>query len=164
MFPCRPPGRVFRMSDLPIAPPALDSAGPSVKPPVQRGADVGVSCGLVLLELIALAVIVVLWPFFDHFDLDPATSVESHSLWRYLPALGAVGVLAFVAAVIASRARATVTAVTQGVMAVLVVFAFFAGAALQSHQDEKERPVPAPTGPVGCRSGGDNTECARYGG
>ncbi|MEU0522189.1 DUF6234 family protein [Streptomyces niveus] len=152
------------MSDLPIAPPAFDSSDPSVKPPVERGADVGVSCGLVLLELIALAVIVVLWPFLDHFNLDPATNVEPRSLWRYLPALGAVGVLAFAAAVIASRARATVTAVSQGAMAVLIAFAFFAGAALQSHQDEKERPVPAPTGPVGCRSGGDNSECARYGG
>ncbi|MFD6993921.1 DUF6234 family protein [Streptomyces sp. NPDC059943] len=152
------------MSDLPIAPSAFDSSDSSVRPPVGRGADVGVSCGLVLLELIALAVIVVLWPFFDHFDLDPATSIESHSLWRYLPALGGVGVLAFVAAVIASRARATVTAVSQGAMAVLIVFAFVAGAALQSHQDEKDRPVPAPSGPVGCRSGGDNSECARYGG
>ncbi|MFB8348954.1 DUF6234 family protein [Streptomyces niveus] len=152
------------MSHLPIAPPAFDSSDPSVKPPVGRGTDVGVSCGLVLLELIALAVIVVLWPFLDHFNLDPATNVEPRSLWRYLPALGAVGVLAFAAAVIASRARATVIAVSQGAMAVLIAFAFFAGAALQSHQDEKERPVPAPTGPVGCRSGGDNSECARYGG
>lgn len=149
------------MSDLPSAPPVFDS---SVKPPVERGADVGVSCGLIFLQLIALAVIVVVWPFLDHFDLDPATSVEPASIWRYLPALGAVGVLAFVAAVIASRARATVTAVSQGAMAVLVALAFFAGAALQSHEDEKERPVPAPTGPVGCRSGGDNSECAQYGG
>ncbi|MFE3251294.1 DUF6234 family protein [Streptomyces sp. NPDC059209] len=152
------------MSDLPTAPPAFDSSAPSVKPSVGRGADVGASCGLVLLELIAVAVIVVVWPFLDQFDLDPATDNESPSLWRYLPALGAVGVLAFAAAVIASRARATVTAVSQGAMAVLVVLGFFAGAALQSHEDEKNLPVPAPTGPVGCRSGGDSGECARYGG
>lgn len=164
MSHAEPPGRVYVMSDLPIAPPVFDSSGSSVKPPVQRGADVGVSCGLLVLELVAVAVIVVVWPFFDHFDLDPATSAESPSLWRYLPALGGLGVLAFAGAVIASRARATVTAVSQGAMAVLIVFAFFAGAASQSHQDEKDRPVPAPTGPVGCRSGGDNSECARYGG
>ncbi|WP_405792078.1 DUF6234 family protein [Streptomyces sp. NBC_01506] len=149
------------MSNLPVAPPAFDA---SVNSRVGRGPDVGITCGLVFLELIAVAVIVVVWPFLDHFDLDPATSVESVSLWRYLPALGGVSVLAFAGAVIASRARATVTAVSQGSMAVLVALVFFAGAALQSHEDEKNRPVPAPTGPVGCRSGGDNSECERYGG
>ncbi|WP_405607759.1 DUF6234 family protein [Streptomyces sp. NBC_01511] len=149
------------MSELPVAPPAFDSP---VKPRPAGGPDVGVSCALVALEVIALAVIVALWPFFDHFDLDPATTIERASLWRYLPALGGVGVLACVAAVIAARGRATVTAVSQGSMAVLITLAFFAGAALQSHRDEKDRPAPAPTGPVGCRSGGDSSECARYGG
>ncbi|MFD3520095.1 DUF6234 family protein [Streptomyces sp. NPDC058653] len=149
------------MSELPVAPPAFDTP---VKRRTERGPDVGASCALVFLELIAVAVIVLLWPFFDHFDLDPATDIEPVSLWRYLPALGGVGLVAFVAAVVASRARATVTAVSQGVMAALIAFGFFAGAALQSHEDERNRPVPAPSGPVGCRSGGDNSECARYGG
>lgn len=149
------------MSNLPEAPPAHDA---SVKPRPGRGADVGASCALVFLELVAVAVIVVVWPFFDHFDLDPAPDAEAVSLWRYLPALGGVAVVALVAAVIAGRARATVTVVSQGSAAVLVALAFFAGAALQSYEDERSRPVPAPSGPVGCRSGGDNSECARYGG
>ncbi|MFI6082865.1 DUF6234 family protein [Streptomyces sp. NPDC051217] len=149
------------MSDLPLAPPAFDA---SVKSRTERGPDVGASCALVFVELVAVAVIVVLWPFFDHFDLDPAASAESASLWRYLPALGGVGLVAFLAAVVASRARATVTAVSQGATALLIACAFFAGAALQSHEDERNRPVPAPSGPVGCRSGGDNSECAQYGG
>ncbi|MET9552181.1 DUF6234 family protein [Streptomyces sp. NPDC006645] len=149
------------MSDLPVAPPAVDA---SVKSRVERGPDVGISCALVFLELVAVAVIVVVWPFLDHFDLDPASDIGTVSLWRYLPALGGVAVVAFVAAVLAGRARATVTVVSQGVTALLVALAFFAGAALQSHEDERNRPVPAPTGPVGCRSGGDNSECARYGG
>ncbi|WP_189107285.1 DUF6234 family protein [Streptomyces camponoticapitis] len=149
------------MSEPPIAPPAFDAP---VKPRPERGPDVGASCALMFVELVAVAVIVVLWPFFDHFDLDPAASVEAASLWRYLPALGGVGLVAFLAAVVASRARATVTAVSQGAMAMLIACAFFAGAALQAHEDERNRPVPAPTGPVGCRSGGDNSECARYGG
>ncbi|MEV8362238.1 DUF6234 family protein [Streptomyces niveus] len=72
---------------------------------MQRGADVGASCALVFLELLALAVIVVVWPFLDHFDLDPASDAEMVSLWRYLPALGGVAVVAFVAAVLAGRAR-----------------------------------------------------------
>lgn len=149
------------MSNLPVAPLAFDA---SVKPRVGRGPDAGVSCALVFLELVAVAVIAVVWPFFDHFDLDPASDIGTVSLWRYLPALGGVAVVALVAAVLAGRARATVTVVSQGSMAVLVALAFFAGAALQSHEDERNRPVPAPTGPVGCRSGGDNSECARYGG
>ncbi|MFD3488378.1 DUF6234 family protein [Streptomyces sp. NPDC058665] len=149
------------MNDLPVARPAFDG---SVKPRTERGPDIGASCALVFLELLAVAVIVVLWPFFDHFDLDPATSVDSISIWRYLPALGGVGLVAFAAAVIASRARAIVTAVSQGAMALLIALAFFAGVGLQAHEDARNRPVPAPTGPVGCRSGGDNSECARYGG
>ncbi|MGW6306611.1 DUF6234 family protein [Streptomyces niveus] len=126
------------MSNLPVAPPAFDAP---VKARVQRGPDVGASCALVFLELLALAVIVVVWPFLDHFDLDPASDIETVSLWRYLPALGGVAVLAFVATVLAGRARATVTVVSQGSMAVLVTLAFFAGAALQSHQDARDCPV-----------------------
>ncbi|MFE3121296.1 DUF6234 family protein [Streptomyces niveus] len=126
------------MSNLPVAPPAFDAP---VKARVQRGPDMGASCALVFLELLALAVIVVVWPFLDHFDLDPASDTETVSLWRYLPALGGVAVVAFVATVLAGRARATVTAVSQGAMAVLVTLAFFAGAALQAHQDARDRPV-----------------------
>ncbi|MFB7703963.1 DUF6234 family protein, partial [Streptomyces niveus] len=77
------------MSNLPVAPPAFDAP---VKARVQRGPDVGASCALVFLELLALAVIVVVWPFLDHFDLDPASDTETVSLWRYLPALGGVAV------------------------------------------------------------------------
>ncbi|EST33247.1 DUF6234 family protein [Streptomyces niveus] len=67
--------------------------------------------------------IVVVWPFLDHFDLDPASDTETVSLWRYLPALGGVAVVAFVATVLAGRARATVTVVSQ------------------AHQDARDCPV-----------------------
>ncbi|MEU9984223.1 DUF6234 family protein [Streptomyces sp. NPDC050856] len=153
------------MSNLPIAPPAHDA---SVKPPAGRGADVGMSCLLVFVELAALAVILIIWPFLDHFDLarDPDEPVEPVSMWRYLPAVGGVGLLALVAAVIASRARAVVTVVSQGAMAVLVTLLVFGGGTLQDRLDEHDgRPLPAPTSGVpGCRSGGSNSECAKHGG
>ncbi|MET9800146.1 DUF6234 family protein [Streptomyces sp. NPDC006368] len=150
------------MSNVPGPPAAFDA---SVKPRAERGADVGASCALVFVEVAALVAILVVWPFLDHFDLDPARTMEPVSLWRYLPAAGGVGVVTVTAAVIAFRAGAVVTVVSQGVMAMVVASVVFGGGALQSHEDERDRPVPAPSGGApGCRSGGDNSECTKYGG
>ncbi|CAL9587891.1 DUF6234 family protein [Streptomyces sp. enrichment culture] len=124
-----------------------------------RGADIAASCALVLLELAALAVILLVWPFLDHFELDPQADRKPFTLWDYLPAVAVLGGLVLLAAVLAARARATVTVVSQLVTGVLVAAVLFGGVALQRHEDERNRPVPAPTGFTGCRSGGDLGDC-----
>ncbi|MGM9334774.1 DUF6234 family protein [Streptomyces murinus] len=61
--------------DLPVAPPAFDATtGPRQRSRADLGADIGAGCGLVFLELIALAVIFWLW-FLSGFNLDPARTV-----------------------------------------------------------------------------------------
>ncbi|MGW4887836.1 DUF6234 family protein [Streptomyces murinus] len=73
--------------DLPVAPPAFDATtGPRQRSRADLGADIGAGCGLVFLELIALAVIFWLW-FLAGFDLDPARTVTTDSLWGYVAAL-----------------------------------------------------------------------------
>ncbi|MEU7501529.1 DUF6234 family protein [Streptomyces griseofuscus] len=132
--------------DLPVAPPAFDATtGPRQRGRADLGADIGAGCGLVFLELVALAVIFGLW-FLSGFNLDPGRTVTTDSLWGYLAAAGGVGVLAVAAAAIAARAGAVVTVVTQAVMAALVCVLVFGGAAAQSHQDRLCRDHPSATG------------------
>ncbi|MFU0243148.1 DUF6234 family protein, partial [Streptomyces scabiei] len=113
------------------------------------GADIGAGCGLVLLELLALAVIFGLW-FLSGFQLDPAESVSPDPLGNYLAAVGGVGVLAGVAAAVAARVRAVVTVVGQAVVVGLVCVVVFGGVALQSHQAQRCRDLPSA---VGCERG-----------
>ncbi|MEU3823653.1 DUF6234 family protein [Streptomyces sp. NPDC030392] len=143
----------------PVPPVPPDPAVPPGPAKADRGGDIASGCALVLLELVALAAILLAWPFLDHFELDPQAPRETFSLWRYLPAVGVLGALVFLAAALAARARATVTAVSQLVMGVLIAAVLVGGAALQRHEDERSRPVPAPTGFTGCRSGGDSADC-----
>ncbi|MGW2781606.1 DUF6234 family protein [Streptomyces populi] len=132
--------------NLPIAPPAFDATtGPKQRRRADRGADIGAGCGLVFLELIALAVIFGLW-FLSGFNLDPAKTVTSDSLWKYLAAVGGVGLLAIAAAVIAAWAGAVVTVVAQAVMAVLICVLVLSGAAVQSHQDRLCHDMPSAAG------------------
>ncbi|MEU6272033.1 DUF6234 family protein [Streptomyces populi] len=132
--------------NLPTAPPAFDATtGPGRRHRADRGADIGAGCGLVLLELIALAVIFGLW-FLSGFDLDPDGTVTGDPLWKYLAAAGGVGLLAIAAAVIAARFGAVVTVVAQAVMAVLVCALVFGGTAVQSHQDRLCRDMPSAAG------------------
>lgn len=148
--------------DLPSAPVAFDD---SVRPHAGRGADVGAAVGLLLLEVLVLLVIFGVW-LVTGVSLDPGRTVSPDPLWGYLVAAGVVGALAVVAAVIASRSRAVVTVWTQCFMAVVVVAGVVGGVAVQQHEDATDHPAPAPafTGEAGCRSGGDNSECAGTGG
>ncbi|MFB7368234.1 DUF6234 family protein [Streptomyces sp. NPDC056222] len=98
-------------------------------------------------------------------SLDPANPGTTDSLWGYLPWAGGVGVLAFVAAAIAAKTRAVVTVISQGIMATLVALIIVGGVTGQQHEDERNRPAPEQPGiVVGCRSGGDYSECAHTGG
>ncbi|MFH8703376.1 DUF6234 family protein [Streptomyces rubrogriseus] len=140
--------------DLPVAPPAFDATtGSGRRRRADLGADIGAGCGLVVLELIALAVIFGLW-FLSGLSLDPAESVPPDPLWNYLAAVGGVGVLAGVAAAVAARAGAVVTVAGQAVVVGLVCVVVFGGVALQSHQDQRCRDVPAATGCTGSGQGG----------
>ncbi|MFF9105029.1 DUF6234 family protein [Streptomyces rubrogriseus] len=140
--------------DLPVAPPAFDATtGSGRRRRADLGADIGAGCGLVVLELIALAVIFGLW-FLSGLSLDPAESVSPDPLWNYLAAVGGVGVLAGVAAAVAARAGAVVTVAGQAVVVGLVCVVVFGGVALQSHQDQRCRDVPAATGCTGSGQGG----------
>ncbi|MGA5193256.1 DUF6234 family protein [Streptomyces exfoliatus] len=148
--------------DLPTAPAAFDD---SVRPRAGQGADVGTAVGLLLLEVLALLVIFGVW-LVSGVSLDPSRSVSPDPLGGYLVAAGVVGTVTVVAAVIAARSRAVVTAWTQCFMTVVVVAGATGGAAVQRHEDRTEHPAQAPafTGETGCRSGGDNNECAGTGG
>ncbi|MEV5983866.1 DUF6234 family protein [Streptomyces sp. NPDC052051] len=135
--------------DLPVAPPAFDATtGPGQRRRADRGVDIGAGCGLVVLELIALAVIFGLW-LLSGVDLDPARTVRPDSLWNYLAAVGGVGALAIAAAVTAAWAGAVVTVVTQAVMAALTCLIIFGGVELQSYEDHRCRDVP--TAAATCR-------------
>ncbi|MBY8843108.1 DUF6234 family protein [Streptomyces sp. SP2-10] len=132
--------------NLPVAPRAHDAtAEPGPRRRADRGADIGAGCGLVFLELTALVVIFGLW-LLSGFNLDPARTVTTDSLWTYLAAAAGVGLLAVAAAAIAARAGAVVTVTTQAGMAVLVCVLVFGGAALQSHQDQLCHDMPSAAG------------------
>ncbi|MGW3209955.1 DUF6234 family protein [Streptomyces sp. NPDC001135] len=121
--------------NLPVAPPAFDATnGPRRRGRADTGADIGAGCGLVLLELTALACDFGLW-FLSGFHLDAAKTVKADPLWGYLTAAAGVGAFALVAALVAARARAFVTVVGQLVMAVLITVVVSAGAAAQAHDD-----------------------------
>ncbi|MET8770330.1 DUF6234 family protein [Streptomyces sp. NPDC004658] len=132
--------------DLPVAPPAFDATtGPGPHRRADRGADVAAGCGLVFLELAALAVIFGLWAL-SGWTFDPAETATTDPLWTYLAAAGGVGVLALVAGLIAARAGAFVTVATQTVVAALVCLVAFGGAAAQSHEDRVCRDMPSASG------------------
>ncbi|MFE2580416.1 DUF6234 family protein [Streptomyces sp. NPDC059378] len=132
--------------DLPVAPPAFDATtGPRQRRRADRGADIAAGCGLVLLELIALAVIFGLW-FISGFHLDPQETVTTDPLWGYLAAAGGVGAVAVAAAVTAARVDAVVTVVAQAVMAVLILMIVLGGGEVQSHQDQLCHDVPSAAG------------------
>ncbi|MEU6370090.1 DUF6234 family protein [Streptomyces sp. NPDC046931] len=123
--------------NLPIGPPAFDATtGSRRRHRADTGADIGAGCGLLLLELAALVVIFGLW-FLSGFNLDPARTVETDSLWSYLAAAGGVGALAVLAVVIAARAGALVTVISQGVMVALVSLIVLGGAMVQEHEDAR---------------------------
>lgn len=129
--------------DLPVAPPAFDATtGSRQRSRVDRGADIAAGCGLVLVELIALAVIFGLW-FLSGFNPDPEKTVANDPLWGYLVAAGGVGVLAIAAAVTAAWVDAVVTVATQAAMAVLIFTIFLGGSEVQSHQDQLCHDVPS---------------------
>ncbi|WP_329253119.1 DUF6234 family protein [Streptomyces sp. NBC_01478] len=129
--------------DLPVAPPAFDATtGSRQRRRVDRSADIAAGCGLVLLELIALAAIFGLW-FLSGFDLDSDKTPTTDPLWGYLVAAGGVGVLAIAAAVTAAWVDAVVTVVIQAVMAVLILMIFLGGGEVQSHQDQLCHDVPS---------------------
>ncbi|MGP3983543.1 DUF6234 family protein [Streptomyces sp. KR80] len=148
--------------DLPSAPVAFDA---SVRPRADRGADVGAALGLLFLEVLALLLVFGAWVL-SGFNLDPGRTVRADPLWGYLGVAGVVGALAVVAAVIASRSGAVVTVWTPCFMAVIVAVGLCGGMAVQQHEDKLNNPAPTPafTGEAGCRSGGDNSECADTGG
>ncbi|AIJ14627.1 hypothetical protein SLITK23_38740 [Streptomyces lividans] len=153
MCPFRVRARVADM-DLPVAPPAFDATtGSGRRRRADLGADIGAGCGLVVLELIALVVVLGLW-FLSGFNLDPAESAAPDPLWNYVAAVGGVGAFAGVAAAVAARAGAVVTVVGQAVVVGLVCAVVFGGVALQSHQDQRCREMPAATGCTGSGRGG----------
>ncbi|MGW1534519.1 DUF6234 family protein [Streptomyces aureus] len=128
---------------LPDAPPAFDAtAGSRQRHRVDRGADIAAGCGLVVLELVALAVIFGLW-FLSGFDLDPESTVKTDPLWGYLAVAGAVGVFAVAAAVTAAWVDAVVTVMTQAFMAVLIFIIYMGGGQVQAHQDQFCHDVPS---------------------
>ncbi|GAA5043840.1 DUF6234 family protein [Streptomyces sp. SID10815] len=134
--------------NLPTAPPAFDATtGPRRQDRADLGADIGIGCALVFLEILALAVVFGLW-FLSGFNLDPATTVRADSLWGYLAAVGGVGALAVVATAIAARARAYVTVASQSVVAAVVSLALFGGYVAQSHED-----AHCETAPNACHEG-----------
>ncbi|MET9253794.1 DUF6234 family protein [Streptomyces sp. NPDC003717] len=132
--------------DLPVAPPAFDAtSGPRSWRRADRGADVGAGCGLVVLESVALVVIFGLW-FRSGFDLDPAETAVTDSLWGYLAAAAGVGVFALVAAAVAAWNGAVATVVRQAVVLTVIGVVLFGGAEVQSHEDQRCRDLPSAAG------------------
>ncbi|WP_435866943.1 DUF6234 family protein [Streptomyces xanthochromogenes] len=100
---------------------------------------------LVLLELAALAICVVMWPFIDHFELDSEAPQHPWAFWDYAPAIDVLGAVVVVVGVVAVKGRATITAVSQLVIALLVAAVLAVGSVAQLH-DDKRQPAPAPGG------------------
>ncbi|MEU2118160.1 DUF6234 family protein [Streptomyces sp. NPDC016459] len=146
--------------DLPVAPVAFDD---SVRPRAGRGADAGTAVGLLLFEVLALLVIFGLW-LVSGVSLDPGRTARPDPVGGYLVAAGVVGALAAVAAAIAARSRAVVTAWSQCFLVVVVAVGIAGGTTVRQDEQGPGRPAPAFTGETGCRSGGDNSECAGTGG
>ncbi|MGP4003002.1 DUF6234 family protein [Streptomyces sp. 8N706] len=132
---------------------------------IDRSSDVGAAIGLAFLEVLALLVTFAAW-FLSGWGLDPASPGTTDPVWGYLGAAGTVGAAALGAAILASRRNASVTAWSQGFMTTVVAVVILGGTAYQQHEDQRNRPLPGPTfsGQVGCRSGGDNSECRGTGG
>ncbi|MEU3503388.1 DUF6234 family protein [Streptomyces hundungensis] len=140
------------MSDLPSAPPVKRADYWDVPDRLHRGADTAIGCVLVLLELVALAICVVAWPFVDHFELDPQAPYRPYVFWDYAPAIAGVGAVVVVIGVVAAKGRATITALSQLLMALLVGAVLVFGSVEQQHDDGKMRSAPAPASrlPAAC--------------
>ena len=134
------------MSKLPAAPPVDSAAYWDARDRLHRGADAAIGCALVLLELVALAVCLVVWPVFDHFELDPKAPQLPYIFWDYAPAIATIGAVVVVAGALAAKGRATITAVSQILMGLLVAAVFAVGSAAQQHEDDRTKPASAPTG------------------
>ncbi|PJN01850.1 hypothetical protein CG740_19020 [Streptomyces sp. CB01201] len=102
---------------------------------------------LVLLELVALAICVVAWPFIDHFELDPQAPQHPYVFWDYAPAIAVLGAVVVVVGVVAVKGRATITAVSQLLIALLVAAVLAVGSAAQLHEDKRQS-APEPAGRV----------------
>ncbi|MGW2561873.1 DUF6234 family protein [Streptomyces sp. NPDC001514] len=119
--------------------------------------------GLVLLEVLAvLGVLAAL--FAASFHLDTGSPAPEVRLDGYLGAVGVVFLFAAGAALVGARRKAWVIVWSQVVMAVLLLAGIIGVGALQRHEDAWKDPAPRFTGMVGCRSGGDNSECPNTGG
>ncbi|MEV6046892.1 DUF6234 family protein [Streptomyces xanthochromogenes] len=133
------------MSNLPTAPPVDPLAYWDVPDRLHRGADAAIGCVLMLLELVALAICVVVWPFIDHFELDSQAPQHPWVFWDYAPAIAVLGAVVVVVGVVAVKGRATITAVSQLLIALLVAAVLAVGSVAQLH-DDKRQPAPAPAG------------------
>ncbi|MFG3280711.1 DUF6234 family protein [Streptomyces sp. NPDC048111] len=131
------------MNYLPPAPPVKRADHWDVPDRLHRGADAAIGCVLILLELVALAICVVAWPFVDHFELDPQAPYRPYVFWDYAPAIAGVGAVVVVIGVISVKGRATITALSQLLMALLVAAVLVFGSVAQQHDDER-RSAPAP--------------------
>ncbi|MGW1376014.1 DUF6234 family protein [Streptomyces sp. NPDC002446] len=126
---------------------------------VDRGADVGAAIGLLLLQALVLALIFAKW-FTSGWSFDPGRPGVTDSLTGYLWAAGAVGLTMPLSAAVAARRGASVTAWAQGCLAALLAVVLWSGAVYQQREDQRKHPSePTFSGQVGCRSGGDNSEC-----
>uniref|UniRef100_A0AAU2VF51 DUF6234 family protein n=1 Tax=Streptomyces sp. NBC_00003 TaxID=2903608 RepID=A0AAU2VF51_9ACTN len=132
------------MSNLPPAPPVDPAAYWDVPERLHWGADAAIGCVLVLLELVALAFCVVVWPFIDHFELDPQAPQHPYVFWDYAPAIAVVGVVVVIVGVLAVKGRATITAVSQLLMALLVAAVLAVGSVAQHHDDRVQSAPAAP--------------------
>ncbi|WP_157995710.1 DUF6234 family protein [Thermomonospora amylolytica] len=129
------------------------------------GADIGAACCLAVAEVVALIMIAGHYVV-SGWSFDPAEPGRYGPVWGHLAMIAVVGALAVYVARRAARAGARVTAWGQGLMAGFAAMVVVVGALAQVDHDTGERPEPEqrPTGVVGCRSGGDSDECARFGG
>ncbi|MFE9411618.1 DUF6234 family protein [Streptomyces sp. NPDC006704] len=133
------------MSNLPPAPPVPPSAYGDVPDRLHRGADAAIGCALGLLELVALAVCVVVWPFIDLFELDPQAPQHPYVFWHYAPAIAVLGGVVVIVGLVAIKGGAPITAVSQLLMALLVGAVLVLGSVAQQHDDDKFRSAPEPT-------------------
>ncbi|MFJ5809319.1 DUF6234 family protein [Streptomyces sp. NPDC093093] len=140
------------------------STGPAPeRTDVARGGSGCAAFGLVLLELLAVCGVALVW-LGESFRLDTSRDEPEVRLDGYLGALAVVFLVALVVALLAGWRGARAVVWSQLVMMALLLAVIVAGGAAQRHEDERDHPAPGFTGMVGCRSGGDDGECAHTGG
>ncbi|MET9608947.1 DUF6234 family protein [Streptomyces sp. NPDC006512] len=109
-------------------------------------ADIATAFGLILVELLALALLFVVWAL-SGFDLNPDNPPSTHPVWGYLVGAGVLVVLMARSGLRASRRGAGVTATTQAVMAMGTVTLIVAAAYYQVREDTPPPPSPCLTSP-----------------